>query len=196
MGRSPAGSPSDGPSAPPSAGPTCPPDDPRSISEDVFTAPPAPLSLSRTLDDEHAVTAEIGPEGGSIDAAGADGTTNTLTVPADALAFTEWITVLPIPALEGFPNETPPDEILGVDLAPNGLELGVPATLSIEAASALPETDIVALAYVGEGTDTGFHTGSTRPAPPPRSRSITSAAAIRSCRRSPPFIGGERPLVI
>jgi len=162
----------------------------------VFTAPPAPLSLSRTLDDEHAVTAEIGPEGGSIDAAGADGTTNTLTVPADALAFTEWITVLPIPALEGFPNETPPDEILGVDLAPNGLELGVPATLSIEAASALPETDIVALAYVGEGTDTGFHTGSTRPAPPPRSRSITSAAAIRSCRRSPPFIGGERPLVI
>jgi hypothetical protein len=115
------------------------------------------LKLERVLDEGQAVTQVIGPDGGTIETSGSDGTAYVLTVPAEALAFDTPITMTPLAGLEGFPNETPPEHVLGVELTPNGLEFARPATLSIESASGLPETDIVAIAYRGEGDDAAFH---------------------------------------
>src|SRR5687768_9793649 len=67
--------PADAPTPP---GPSYPPDDPRSISDDLFTAEAEPLELTTTIDEDSASTADIGPAGGEVSTTGPDGTIYTL----------------------------------------------------------------------------------------------------------------------
>jgi hypothetical protein len=85
-------------------------------------------SLEAELDDARAASAEISRSGGSLEVTGANGTRFTLMVPERALAEATRITMTPVAKLEGFPLSGKP---LGVDLAPDGLEFGTPATLRI-----------------------------------------------------------------
>jgi hypothetical protein len=133
------------------------PNDPFQLGDDHFTAPPDPLNLDITLEDDAAATAEIGSEGGSITATAADGSKFTLTIPANALAFRTPITMTPLESVGGFPEELGVEHHIGVSLSPDGLELAETATLLIEPSTDLPLSDVYALGFRGAGKETGFH---------------------------------------
>jgi hypothetical protein len=62
-----------------------------------------PIPVSLTLDQTHAASAVIGPEGGSLTATGADGTKYMLEIPAKALVEDVEIAMVPITSIEGIP---------------------------------------------------------------------------------------------
>ena len=95
-----------------------------------------------------AVSADIGPGGGTVSVTGSDGTRYDLTIPARALAATTSITLTPVASLAGLPGG---NDAHAVEFAPDGLAFAVPATLRITPAT--PLTDTVGLAYTGSGED-------------------------------------------
>ncbi|HEU5101447.1 MAG TPA: hypothetical protein VFU22_20635 [Roseiflexaceae bacterium] len=95
---------------------------------------PAP---ARFIDDAgRAAHAAIGPEGGTLSAMAADGTRFELVVPAQALDFSEAITMTPVLRAESLPLS---GGLIGaVNLEPTGLTFYEPATLRIIPAALAP----------------------------------------------------------
>ncbi len=104
-----------------------------------------PIRVVPTLDSGHAVTQTIGFAGGTITATGADGTVFTLAVPADSLRQLTRITMTPVTHLQGLPFGNGSD--VTVDLQPSGLVFDVPATLTIEPATAIPPGERILYGY-------------------------------------------------
>ena len=125
--------------------------------EGQLTGPAHPLTLTSTLASEATVTQEIGPDGGTLSATGPDGTKFTLDIPPNVLPFAVAVTMSPTSSLSGFPTDATPEHAVGVELGPDGLELGLPATLTIELAESIDQVPVFALDYRTGGTNTGFH---------------------------------------
>jgi hypothetical protein len=126
------------------------------LPDDLFNAPANPLNLTTTLDEDHAVTAVIGWDGGTITSTAADGTTYTLDVPEGALPLDMEITLTPVSQVTGFPGSSAPEHSFGAILAPDGLPLAETATLTIDLTSPPPADGTIALSFKGTGEDAGF----------------------------------------
>lgn len=104
--------------------------------------PPGP-SITPLLDTDRESNASIGPDGGTVEATGADGTEYTLTLPADALVEETEISLTPIIRIDDLPMSG--GFVAGVHFEPSGLELfrtailttTPPAELSLGADEAL-----------------------------------------------------------
>ena len=122
----------------------------------IYDDPPNPLDLQPSLDEAATASALIGWEGGTVSAIGSDGTTYTLEVPAEALPFPTTIAMTPLSDLDGFPPDPAPEHMLGVELAPEGLQLAVPARLTMATDATLPEAGVATGDYLGHGQDAGL----------------------------------------
>ncbi|HXJ34199.1 MAG TPA: Ig-like domain-containing protein [Candidatus Eisenbacteria bacterium] len=105
-----------------------------------------------TRDQGRAASGLIAISGGTLTATAADGTTYTLTVPADALLDDTTITLTPVTAIGGFAVGR--DLVAAVDAEPSGLLFLKPATLTITLPRA-PAERLLGFGYEGDGTD--FH---------------------------------------
>ena len=119
--------------------------------ENIFAAEPNPVKVSVRTDDSKAVSAVIPIEGGDISATATDGTKFNLKVPAGALAGNEKITLVPVSSIAGLPLSG--GLSAAVQLQPEGLLLLTPATLTIEPATPVPENELTAFGYRGDGDD-------------------------------------------
>jgi hypothetical protein len=117
----------------------------------VATPAPNPITVEVKLDETYASSAVISIDGGTLSAEGADGTKFTLTFPKDALSNDETITLTPITAIDGLPFSG--GLVGGVQMAPEGLRLLQPATLTIESPKTVAATgfETVAFAYHQNG---------------------------------------------
>jgi hypothetical protein len=106
-------------------------------------------SVRPVRDAEASASAEIGPEGGSLTAVGADGSRFTLDLPADALPVPTTITLTPVSRIDGMPF--PGGLIAGVELEPAGLRLMATGTLTIEPAAPAALDRTLPYAYRGPG---------------------------------------------
>ncbi len=102
-------------------------------------------SVSPVRDVARTATAELDQEGGSIVAHGADGSTFTLDFPPYSLDGPRTITMIPVSRIDRLPYSG--GLIAGVELEPDGLRLGVPATLTIETATPGPPNETVPYEY-------------------------------------------------
>jgi hypothetical protein len=110
-----------------------------------------PLTVEVTVDDPLATSADISTAGGTLTAQGADGARFTLTFPAGALLNDERITITPVSKIDGLPFS---GGLAGaVQMAPEGLRLLLPATLTIESPKTAAATgfETVAFAYHRNG---------------------------------------------
>lgn len=107
-----------------------------------------PIVVQVAGDPSLAVSRTIGPEGGAITASGRDGTTFTLTVPAQALLQPTEITMTPLTSVEGVPFGEGP---MAVQLEPSGLTFFDFVTLTIQPATDLPIDQQIPIAATGEG---------------------------------------------
>jgi hypothetical protein len=89
------------------------------------------LKVSLELDGTRAAHRVISKEGGSLTAVGEDGSTYKLTIPENALVGDENIILTPVKAISGLPGGV--TLAAGVQMAPEGLLLLKPATLTVEA---------------------------------------------------------------
>lgn len=112
---------------------------------------PNPLNVTVTTDSGLAASAMISTAGGSLSAQAADGTQFTLTFPEGALQSDETITLTPLFGVEGLPFSG--GLVGGVQMAPEGLRLFQPATLTIESPNsvAVQGFETVAFAYHEDG---------------------------------------------
>jgi len=113
---------------------------------------PKPLEVDVALDLARSKTATIPLEGGTLEATAADGTRYALTIPADALLEHVAVTMTPVVDVAGSPVSGA--ATLGVQLAPEGLRLFRPATLTVQPPGGA-EVEAMAFAYRGDGS--GFH---------------------------------------
>jgi hypothetical protein len=118
-----------------------------------FTDPPAPHDLQSTLASAAATSGVIGWEGGRLEASGPSGATYTLEIPPHSLPVSTEITMTPLSALAGFGLAAAPEHVLGVELEPDGLQLVVPATLTMTPGVALPRAGIASGDYLADGKD-------------------------------------------
>lgn len=109
------------------------------------------LAVAPVREEARAVTAEIGPEGGTLGATGAGGSRFTLDIPADAVSEPTAITMTPVSRIDRIPFSG--GLIAGVELEPQGLRLLVPATLTIQPASPAAAERTLTYAYLGRGED-------------------------------------------
>lgn len=93
-------------------------------------APAHARGLKVTLDSARTTQASIGAAGGTLQATAANGARFTLTIPAQALAFPETITLTPIKSIAGLPFT--PGLAAGVEIGPSGLRFGSLASLTIQ----------------------------------------------------------------
>lgn len=119
------------------------------------TEPPTlePVNVQVTLDEGHAVSQTIGPEGGELEAIGADGSAFKLTIPAGSLIAPQVITMTPFAGLGGLPLSG--GLVAGVQLEPDGLWVSDPATLVITPARDIPAAEQSFFSHQGLGRD--FH---------------------------------------
>jgi hypothetical protein len=115
--------------------------------------PPVPDVLALELATPQARTATLGPDGGLIETVGPDGTHFAFTVPEGALAAATAITLTPVAAIPNLPMQG--GLVAAADLAPDGLQLYVPATLVVTPASPRDLTGLAGFGYHGAGT--GLH---------------------------------------
>jgi hypothetical protein len=114
---------------------------------------PLPISVGHTnpvvtttADSSRGVTATIGSDGGTLTTRAADGTVFTLTLPRNALAGDEMVSMTPLETLTGGGMRL----VAGVQLAPEGLRLLKPGALAITPAKTTP---------LGQQVAFGFQTG-------------------------------------
>ncbi|AYF98072.1 hypothetical protein D7I47_07260 [Protaetiibacter intestinalis] len=113
-----------------------------------------PTDVTTQLDAAGAVSAVIPVSGGTLTATGADGTSYTLTIPADALRVATEVTLTPVASTTGLPfGET---ASYGVDIGPDGTELDAFATIQIVPATPIPGDQQVLYQYRGSGDDLAF----------------------------------------
>ena len=115
------------------------------------TRAPNPLNVNVILDVDLATSAVISTTGGSLTAQAADGTQFTLTFPEGALQSEETITLTPVSDVEGLPFSG--GLVGGVQMAPEGLRLFQPATLTIESPNTVAAEgfETVAFGYHEDG---------------------------------------------
>ena len=87
--------------------------------------------------------------GGTLTATGGDGSVFTLTIPDQALAGPEKVSMTPLSAINGLPFSG--GLVAGVQLEPDGLQLFQMATLTIKAKKEVPIVKQVAVSYHGSG---------------------------------------------
>jgi hypothetical protein len=141
---------SDGSSSLPSAGAS------GRVAADLFTAPPSILNLNVTTESASTVVRSIGPDGGQLSTKAADGTTYTMDIPPGAVLFAEDISMTPVVRLGGLPGDTVPAHVVGVRLAPDGLELYAPAMLRFTPPSPIPVAGVATMGFKGDGADAGL----------------------------------------
>ncbi|MET0621029.1 MAG: hypothetical protein ABW056_12165 [Thermoanaerobaculia bacterium] len=112
-------------------------------------------SVVSVLDPGHAGSANLDNKGGIVTATGADGSVFTLDVPPDALWSPETVTLTPVTRIDRFPFSG--GLIAGVEIEPQGLALGVPATLTIRPASPPPADRTIPYSYSRGGEDFILH---------------------------------------
>jgi hypothetical protein len=112
-------------------------------------SPLGTLTFAEDPEGAQAATIPAGT-GGVITATGADGTTFTLTVPANALDADTQITVVPLTNVAGIPSDQP---ISAAMLKPDGLQFITPATLEITPADAIPQDHQVMFQASQSGTE-------------------------------------------
>jgi hypothetical protein len=110
-----------------------------------------PRSVTPTLAANRKSVAVIGPVGGTVAATAADGSTFTLTVPANALIGQTVITLTPLASIAGLPFSG--GLVTGVDVQPHGLRLQRPATLAFAPASPVATGSQAPFAYAAGGRD-------------------------------------------
>jgi len=114
-------------------------------------SPPVdPVTIVSTLDSSRQVSAAISSAGGSLSLTDAQGNQFSLTIPPSALLSPTTITMTPVSAATGLPNAK---LIAAVQLAPDGLALYAPATLTVTPAA--PVTSPVPLGWHTNGP--GFY---------------------------------------
>jgi hypothetical protein len=116
-----------------------------------YAAPPAPLDLSMTVDGARAVSAVIGPAGGTFAAQGANGDTYTLTIPEGALFTDTTIAIWPVATVAGMPEGAGP--FSGVILEPEGLQLARTGWLEITPAVPIPAESRALWGFYAAGAD-------------------------------------------
>lgn len=110
------------------------------------------LTITPALDSSRAATALIGASGGSLSVTTVDGSKLTLTIPANAVAGDEQITMTPIASLGGSGLSL----VAGVQLQPDGLVPLKGLTLSVTQSRSIPISQQVAFAYQGSGSQFGL----------------------------------------
>ena len=108
-------------------------------------------SVMPVRDSDQAVSADLDIAGGSVAAVGADGTVFILDVPADALPSPETVTLTPVSRIDHFPFSG--GLAAGVEIEPAGLDLRVPAKLTIRPPSPAPPDQILPYSYSRGGED-------------------------------------------
>jgi len=108
-------------------------------------------AVTPTRDPGRAVSADLDIIGGSVTATGADGTVFTLQLPPDALPAPETVTLVPVSRLDHFPFSE--GLVAGVEIEPEGLDLMVPATLTIRPNSSPPVDRTLPYSYGRGGED-------------------------------------------
>lgn len=119
----------------------------------AVTARPNPARVRPTLDQGGATASDIGRDGGSVTATGADGTRFTLTIPAGALLDPANVSLAPLASAGKLPMGA--RGLHAVQIGPAGRDLLKPASLAI-APPRLPSKSVL----TGIGFDTGgkqFH---------------------------------------
>lgn len=111
------------------------------------------VTVAPHTDAGHAVTKTIPVDGGEISATGVDGTVYTLTFPKGSLVADQVITMTPLSGVDKIPGGHP--LAAGVQLDPEGLQLGQPASLTIKLAKSIPVQNQVSFASGDSGAD--FH---------------------------------------
>lgn len=84
----------------------------------------------------NARAATVGPAGGTITATASDGSTFSLAIPPGALDKSTQVSLYPVSTVSGLPQGGA--LTAGVQFAPDGLQLLVPATLSIKLPGGAP----------------------------------------------------------
>ena len=121
----------------------------------IFDHKPNPVTVSPTLDTEHAITQVISAtNGGTLTTTGADGSVFNLTFPANALASDEQITMTPLAVVGGLPVSG--GLLAGVDLQPDGLPLKQIVRLTIQPNVVVPCSEQVGFGYHGTGQEFYF----------------------------------------
>jgi hypothetical protein len=120
------------------------------ISLPDFDSAAQPVDVSGVPDAGAAATAEMGPDGGVLEATAADGTVYTLSVPAGALVGPEQITMTPLTAVDGMPGELSAG---GVLLEPEGLVFLASAELQVDLGEGASGSDLFSAATFADGVD-------------------------------------------
>jgi hypothetical protein len=106
------------------------------------------LNVQTTLDATRKKSVDIGRAGGNLQLTDAAGNSFSLTIPPNALAGVQSITMTPVSSAAGLPGNK---FAAGVQLEPDGLILNVPATLAIQTKSAVPADSAVPIGWHGSG---------------------------------------------
>jgi hypothetical protein len=146
---------------PPAGGGTTPPSIPAPMpgvkpsptpSPSPSPAPePDPRTIAPQRDTDTAVTTIVPVEGGVVEAVGPQGAVYTLEIPAGALLSEQEITMTPLAGAGDLPFSGGFEA--GVDLAPDGLQLQAPATLTIEPPAPVAVESQIAFGYHGSGEE-------------------------------------------
>src|SRR5262249_45706778 len=130
---------------------------PRIVSDQVVSplAGSGALAVNPVLDSARQVSAAMSEEGGTLSATAINGTVFTLTIPQDALAAEEEITMTPIVSIPDLPFSGGLASGGAVQLGPEGLLLTQPATLEIKSSAALSVQEQTPFSWYKSGDD--FH---------------------------------------
>ena len=113
---------------------------------------PDPIHLDITLEEGNTAQAVIGPDGGTLEVVGGDGSRYVLEIPDGALVSPVTISMTPAAAVEGVPLSGGSQAL--VHLEPEGLVFYQPALLLIQPAA---ETDGIRMAYGSRDLGQDFH---------------------------------------
>jgi hypothetical protein len=126
---------------------------PAPATSQTVGANPTPGKITPQLDEQNLVDAIIPAKGGSITLSMPNGIIYTLDIPDGALPNDQEITMVPITRIDGMLLSG--GLIGGVQLEPEGLELLIPASLTIMVPKGYDLKQMVGIAYHGQGE--GFH---------------------------------------
>ncbi|MFP4475459.1 MAG: hypothetical protein ACLFOY_07840 [Desulfatibacillaceae bacterium] len=123
------------------------------IAAYLRTAPANPLSITISADHGR-VTSALATisQGATLTTTAADGAAYTLWIPPTALLADETITMTPVVSIQGI--EFDGGLLCGVQLAPAGLAMLTPATLTVSLANPVTEAELINVAFRGEGRET------------------------------------------
>ncbi len=116
----------------------------------MITAPASPIDLSIDLDTSRSVEAVISPEGGKLEATGADGTHYVLDLPAGSVMMDTLIRMTPVKTVSDLPLKQAATT-WAIQLEPEGLQLLADASLTIQFPSPPPVIQQVPFQYQGSG---------------------------------------------